>query len=248
MTLSNNLTILRKRKGYSQEELAYQLGVSRQSVSKWELGQSEPELDRIIKIADFFEVTVDELVRDEEVTYIGEKSINHQTLKAAIREAYHYEYKSQWHIGGVPLVHINVGRGRYVAKGVIAFGNVAIGVFSLGGLAIGLLSIGGLAIGGLSLAGLALGILAIGGASIGYIALGGFALGIYACGGLAIASKLAMGGVAHGYVAIGSSVKGSHTLVVHQVSMGVDGQAILAFVQQHITLPQFIIDLFTIFI
>lgn len=49
---NDNLNKYRKQKGLSQEELAFRLGVSRQSVSKWESGQSTPELERIIEIAD----------------------------------------------------------------------------------------------------------------------------------------------------------------------------------------------------
>lgn len=66
MTLAEKLLALRTEKGLSQEDLAEQLGVSRQSVSKWETGQSVPDLDRIIKLADLFGVTVDELVREGE--------------------------------------------------------------------------------------------------------------------------------------------------------------------------------------
>ena len=64
MTLAEKLLALRTEKGLSQEDLAEQLGVSRQSVSKWETGQSVPDLDKIIKLADLFGVTVDELVRE----------------------------------------------------------------------------------------------------------------------------------------------------------------------------------------
>ena len=66
MTLAEKLLSLRTEKGMSQEDLAEQLGVSRQSVSKWETGQSVPDLDKIIKLADLFGVSVDELVREGE--------------------------------------------------------------------------------------------------------------------------------------------------------------------------------------
>lgn len=66
MTLAEKLLALRTEKELSQEDLAEQLGVSRQSVSKWETGQSVPDLDKIIKLADLFGVTVDELVREGE--------------------------------------------------------------------------------------------------------------------------------------------------------------------------------------
>lgn len=64
MTMPEKLLALRTARGLSQGDLAEQLEVSRQSVSKWETGQSVPDLDRIIKLADLYGVTVDELVRE----------------------------------------------------------------------------------------------------------------------------------------------------------------------------------------
>lgn len=66
MTLGEKLTQLRTDRGLSQTELAEKLEVSRQSVSKWETAQATPDLDKIIKLADLFGVTVDELVREGE--------------------------------------------------------------------------------------------------------------------------------------------------------------------------------------
>ena len=57
MILAEKIVFLRKRKGWSQEELADKLDISRQSVSKWELGASIPDLDKIIKLSDLFDVT-----------------------------------------------------------------------------------------------------------------------------------------------------------------------------------------------
>lgn len=65
MTLAEKLFKLRTDQGLSQGDLAEKLNVSRQSVSKWETGQSVPDLDKIIKLADLFGVTVDDLVREE---------------------------------------------------------------------------------------------------------------------------------------------------------------------------------------
>lgn len=64
MTLSEKITALRTGRKLSQGDVAERLEVSRQSVSKWETGQSVPELDKIVKLADLFGVSVDELVRD----------------------------------------------------------------------------------------------------------------------------------------------------------------------------------------
>lgn len=66
MTLAEKILSLRTARGMSQDDLAEKLEVSRQSVSKWETGQSTPDLDKIIKLADLFGVTVDELVREGE--------------------------------------------------------------------------------------------------------------------------------------------------------------------------------------
>ena len=66
MTLAEKILSLRTERGMSQDDLAEKLEVSRQSVSKWETGQSTPDLDKIIRLADLFGVSVDELVRDGE--------------------------------------------------------------------------------------------------------------------------------------------------------------------------------------
>lgn len=83
MTLGEKICTLRTGKGLSQEDLAQRLEVSRQSVSKWETGQSVPDLEKIIRLADLFGVSVDELVREGErpqppqpetkVVYVKEK-------------------------------------------------------------------------------------------------------------------------------------------------------------------------------
>jgi len=66
MNLSEKILKLRKSKGMSQDELGEKLNVSRQSVSKWESGQVTPELDKIIKIANIFDVTTDYLLMPSE--------------------------------------------------------------------------------------------------------------------------------------------------------------------------------------
>lgn len=66
MTLAEKILKLRTARGLSQGDLAEVLEVSRQSVSKWETGQSVPDLDKIIKLADLFGVTTDYLLRETE--------------------------------------------------------------------------------------------------------------------------------------------------------------------------------------
>ena len=65
MILADKIIQLRKKSGWSQEELAAQMGVSRQSVSKWESGQSIPDLDKILKLSALFNVSTDFLLKDE---------------------------------------------------------------------------------------------------------------------------------------------------------------------------------------
>ena len=65
MTFSEKITILRKRRGLSQEQLAEMLDVSRQSVSKWEAQQALPETSKIIMIGKIFNVSIDLLLKDE---------------------------------------------------------------------------------------------------------------------------------------------------------------------------------------
>lgn len=66
MMFNEKLLELRKEKGLSQEELGEKLGVTRQTVSKWELGSTSPKLDDLVKISNFFEISVDELIGNEE--------------------------------------------------------------------------------------------------------------------------------------------------------------------------------------
>ena len=63
MNLADRIQQLRKRKGISQEELADRIGVSRQAVSKWESGQTSPDLEKIVLLSDYFEVSTDYLLK-----------------------------------------------------------------------------------------------------------------------------------------------------------------------------------------
>lgn len=66
MNIGNNIVVLRKKKGITQEELANELGVSAQAVSKWENNSSCPDVSLLTKIADYFGVSVDALLRAQE--------------------------------------------------------------------------------------------------------------------------------------------------------------------------------------
>lgn len=75
MNLAERIQALRKARGVSQEELADQVGVSRQAVSKWESEQSSPELDKVIALSEYFQVTTDYLLKGAEPA--GESAQSH---------------------------------------------------------------------------------------------------------------------------------------------------------------------------
>ncbi|GAB4295812.1 MAG: hypothetical protein Kow0090_10820 [Myxococcota bacterium] len=117
-----------------------------------------------------------------------------------------FEYRSETEIFGLPLIHIVTGGGtgekpKWVAKGIIALGDVAIGALAVGGVALGGICFGGVALGLLAIAGIALGGFALGGMAVGGVAFGGLAIGY-----------LAVGGAAFGYYAIGGGAVGKYVI------------------------------------
>ena len=80
MEFHNKLYNLRKQKGLSQEELANRLNVSRQTVSKWEVGDSTPDMEKLIAISDMFGISLDELVMDKVPYQMGETLSKSETV------------------------------------------------------------------------------------------------------------------------------------------------------------------------
>ena len=82
MAISDRILELRKIKGISQEELAENIGVSRQAVSKWESEQSVPDLEKIISLSNYFNVTTDYLLKGiESSNQINGIESNNQTIR-----------------------------------------------------------------------------------------------------------------------------------------------------------------------
>ncbi|MHC1747317.1 MAG: DUF5680 domain-containing protein [Cellulosilyticaceae bacterium] len=73
MNFQKKLQLLRRQKGFSQENLAEVLGISRQAIAKWEGGKAYPDLNNLIQLSDLFKVSIDNLVREEadECSLIG---------------------------------------------------------------------------------------------------------------------------------------------------------------------------------
>lgn len=74
MDFSEKLLTLRKSKDLTQEQLAEQLNISRQSISKWESGQAVPELDKIIALSNLFDVSTDYLLKPSEIDELSVKT------------------------------------------------------------------------------------------------------------------------------------------------------------------------------
>lgn len=89
--IAQRLAELRRERGFSQEDLATQLGLSRQAVSKWERAESAPDMGNLIALADLYEVTIDELLRvspevEEDMRYEAQEraaSAEHEVVEAA---------------------------------------------------------------------------------------------------------------------------------------------------------------------
>ena len=87
MIIAEKIAGLRKRNGWSQEELAEKLGVSRQSISKWESAQSVPDMNRILKMSEIFSVSTDYLLKDNMVSLPGEDEVSAELPRTGAEES-----------------------------------------------------------------------------------------------------------------------------------------------------------------
>ena len=90
--LADKIIELRKSQGWSQETFAEKMNVSRQAVSKWELAQSIPDLDKILTMSGLFGVSTDYLLKDDmhEVEYAGEDAATYIDRRVSLKEATEY--------------------------------------------------------------------------------------------------------------------------------------------------------------
>lgn len=216
MTLGDKLSKLRKENNYTQEELSDVLGVSRQAVGKWESDITYPETDKLIRISELFNCSLDYLLKDTEETdsknYSGEQS---PLLKMRLCER-----KSEKTVWGMPLWHIGKSARGFVAvglnargviavglkaKGIVSLGMLSVGVLSLGMLSLGFLSLGLFALGLLSAGCFSIGVFAAGAISLGIISLGAVAIGDFSVGALSIGKYFALGDNARAMIALGDT-------------------------------------------
>ena len=76
MKFNEKLIKMRKEKGLSQEALGEKLDVARQTISKWELGETTPEMDKLVKLSELFEISLDELIKDDSEISVAEDTNN----------------------------------------------------------------------------------------------------------------------------------------------------------------------------
>ncbi len=224
-TVPEKLVELRRKAGISQEKLADRLGVTRQSVSKWESGAALPELTKLIALSDMFSVSVDYLVKDrcEETEGFAEAPASTEKLEKQIEEMARFfrgwTWDSKTKVFGLPLVSIRCYShsrlsARNAAKGIIAIGNIAVGVVSLGAVSVGAVSIGVLSAGAFAIGVLASGLAALGPVAVGLLAFGPVAVGLWYAGGItALGGKIAVGIAAVGETAIGCDAAGKNILL-----------------------------------
>lgn len=223
MTLGEKIAKQRKEHSFTQDQLAEILGVSRQSVSKWESDIAYPETEKLIKLGKLFDCSMDYLLKEEITEKSGKQSVQavqiletfHKTIKTQCRE-----HKSEKMVCGMPLYHIGrdakglfaIGlkaRGVFAlgvrAKGVVSVGLLSAGGISIGLLSAGLISVGVLSAGLLSVGILALGFLALGAVSVGIVSFGALAIGGFSAGVMAVGKYIAYGDYAKAMIAIGES-------------------------------------------
>lgn len=218
MTLGEKLSKLRRENNYTQEQLADILGVSRQSISKWESNLAYPETEKLIRMGELFDCSMDYLLKDSvEYDNINQKVTSEEPkhFRKLLRER-----KSEKTVWGMPLWHVaKNARGFFAvglnargfiaiglkAQGVISLGMLSIGLLSLGLLSLGLFAVGTFAIGILSAGCLSVGVLTAGAISFGIISIGAMAIGDFSVGALAIGKYFALGDSARAMIAIGDS-------------------------------------------
>lgn len=205
MQFCEKLMELRRKAGLSQEQLADRLGVTRQSVSKWESGAAMPELGKLIALSELFGVSIDYLVKDGDALDPAAEQESSRSARVEekldmLAQDYRrsfgpvYQYTSRRTLLGLPLVSIRFGHDRHPTRYNTAVGVVAIGNFSVGILSVGLISVDVLSVGMIALGLAAAGMVSIGGAAVGISAMGIWSYGVSALGWKSAAGIAAVSG------------------------------------------------------
>ncbi|MCH5203463.1 MAG: helix-turn-helix domain-containing protein [Oscillospiraceae bacterium] len=256
MTFAEKLMELRRQKGWSQEELGDKLGVTRQTVSKWELGSTTPEMEKLAAMSDLFGITTDELIKGK-----APEKTDPENLGIAFEKKQRFsggEFKSERKWRGIPIVHVSLnGCARGIiaigpaAKGIIAIGLASMGIVSIGLVSLGIIAIGMFfalgafstsitSVGIIAVGDIAVGVFSCGAIGVGWLSFGAISVGQYVFGGYA-SGTIALGGVADGIIAFGDEVSGEITL-----TPPITAEEFRAIVIERLPdTPKFIVDLFS---
>ena len=231
MTTGDKIAALRRQNHLTQEQLAQLLGVSRQSISKYESDLAYPETEKLIRLSDLFGCTVDELLRDrppgegggsgrEGCSAAGAAGANEAA--AGVGRTFAPGCAAADEAAGaaqpIPIPGIRIGNWIPTEKKsektlwglpLWHIGKNAKGIIAVGWRATGVLSVGFLATGIVSFGFLSLGVIALGLLALGLLAAGTFALGAVAAGAVAV-GLIAFGAVAVGHIAIGAAAYGKY--------------------------------------
>lgn len=227
MNLAEKIAIQRKKSGMSQEQLADRLGITRQSVSKWEAASSVPEISKLVAMSEIFHVSLDYLLKD----YLDEEGGRNQTGEDKPGGTYDGTGGRQKQAQGTPREWVIENsrlekkvdeltryiRGyQYTSKTKIAGIPLVSIRFSrqLGkdGIAKGIIAIGNIAVGVVSIGACSFGLLSFGALAAGLFALGAFAVGIAAWGALAV-GVVSFGATAAGIYSAGVAAWGREIAV-----------------------------------
>lgn len=119
---NENLKIIRKAKGYTQEELAIKIHVVRQTISKWEKGLSVPDADTLSKLADVLEINVSELLGSEIKEEANKNEVAEQLEKISEQLAIkNRRHKRIWKVIGVILLAVIVINMLLVVLGTVTY-------------------------------------------------------------------------------------------------------------------------------
>lgn len=111
LTFNEKLIKLRKASGLSQEELGNKLNVARQTVSKWELGETTPEMDKLEELSNLFEISIDELVKDNTIPNSIIKEIDQRKVESL--------YKDSQNVKSIIKTYLIIGFGILMFFGII---------------------------------------------------------------------------------------------------------------------------------
>lgn len=103
LKFNEKLIKLRKASGLSQEELGDKLNVARQTISKWELGETTPEMDKLGELSNLFEISIDELVKDNAIPNTIIKEIDQRKVESL--------YKDSQNVKSVIRIYLVIGTG-----------------------------------------------------------------------------------------------------------------------------------------